>query len=123
MTDNQRIDPERLAALLDGRLGDADAAVVRAQLADADDDTLSAYADAVAVSAELGEAATPGVVSIESARKARRWRTPAFAAAAAAAAVAVFMFRPSVATDVSRPALYAAALPAGATSAGSPVWA
>lgn len=46
----QRTDPERLAALMDGRVDDAERAVLLAQLA-SDPDMLEIYADAVAASA------------------------------------------------------------------------
>jgi hypothetical protein len=77
LADPNRIDPERLAALIDGRLGEAEAAEMRAQLAGADADTLAAYADAVAL------AGADDVRPIASARSARRWLVPAIGALAA----------------------------------------
>jgi hypothetical protein len=52
LTDSQRIAPERLAALLDGRLGEPEAESFRRVLAAAHD-LLSVYADAVAVTREM----------------------------------------------------------------------
>jgi hypothetical protein len=86
LTSNSPIDPERLAALLDGRLSDAEAASVRAQLADADDDTLSAFADASAIASELGVHET--VVPIN---RRRRWSIAVVSALAAAALLAVVL--------------------------------
>ena len=55
---------KRLAALIDGRLGAEDAEAVRTELADADDATVAAFADAVAIS-RLGSAEASGeLVSI-----------------------------------------------------------
>lgn len=108
MPDPVRIDPERLAALIDGRLSEADAAAVRAQLAHADADTLAAYADAVAIAGELAPAAAPApdVRPIASARSAAwRWAAPA-AGLLAAGLVGVLVLRPSrgdsVVADVTR---------------------
>jgi hypothetical protein len=49
------IDPERLAALIDGRLGAAERRAILNQLASADEETLAAFADAVAVRGELDD--------------------------------------------------------------------
>lgn len=101
---------------------------MRAQLALADDDTLSAYADAVAISEELGIGAEPGaatdrtIVSIDSARQARRWRTPAVAAAAAAAAVAILVFRTGRTPEAYSPREFASAVSVGARAMDGPVW-
>lgn len=117
-----RIDPERLAALIDGRLGEAEAAAVRAQLADADADTLAAYADAVALAGELQgggvSASAGGVKPIASVRTARRrWLMPAIVAAAAGI-VAVAVLRPR--EDGPSPINVAAGLPTGALDV--PAW-
>lgn len=53
MTPKSSLDPATLAALLDGRLSEPHAAAVREQLSNADQDTIDAYMDAVAVHAEL----------------------------------------------------------------------
>lgn len=96
MSERARIDPERLAALIDGRLGEAEAVALRAELAHADDDTLAAFADAVAFTGDsansvlLETSAEPSVVSI---RSARRWRYPIVGAIAAAALIAVVLAR------------------------------
>ena len=121
LTDQQPIDPERLASLLDGRLNETEAASVREQLSRADEDTLGAYADAVAIAAELGET-RPDVTPIESRQTVRRWQIPAFAAAAAAAAIAVFFLRPTSQSDAYPPSHFAAAIPSTATTAIGPVW-
>ena len=128
MTDPHRIDPERLAALLDGRLSDAEAAEVRRQLAAADDDTLSAYADAAAVAGELagesvGESTGKSdVVPIRSAPSARRrWLIPA-AAAAAAAIAAIIVWRPARPSNEYPPSSFAEAVPTGARAPDDPVW-
>ena len=47
------IDSERLAALIDGKLGSAERQALLAQLASADDEMLATFADAVAVHGEL----------------------------------------------------------------------
>src|SRR3569833_2178062 len=49
-----RIDPERLAALMEGKLSASEAAAVRAELAASDPELLAAFADAGAVASELG---------------------------------------------------------------------
>jgi hypothetical protein len=130
VTDSQRIDPERLAALLDGRLSDADAVALRQQLAAADDDMLSAYADAVVVAREL-DAANPGSVElaakttipIDTARRRRSHRRWIVGAAAAAAAVAtVIIWRPTRLADGYAPAQFAAAIPAGARGLEESAW-
>jgi hypothetical protein len=65
-----KIDPERLAALLDGRLDASARAELLAQL-DKSPDMLEVYADAVAVSRELAETHTqPRPTAIR-----RRWRS------------------------------------------------
>jgi hypothetical protein len=129
LTEPAHIDPARLAALLDGRLSDADAAAVRAQLAAADDDTLAAYADAIAVSDELGEpgAVAPGVgtpvVPIRSARRRRRWMTPTIAVAASVAAIIVLTVRSSQrGTGIYEPFALVAALPATVALPTSHPW-
>ena len=85
MPDANRIDAERLAALIDGRLNEAEAVAVRAQLARADAETVAAYADAMAVAslASSGASSAPDVVPITLARTRRRWLAPAMAAVAA----------------------------------------
>lgn len=52
------IDPERLAALIDGRLGRTERRALLSQLASAEDETLGAFADAAAVTGELEKGAT-----------------------------------------------------------------
>ena len=119
MTNPQHIDPERLAALLDGRLSDVEAAGARADLANADEETLSAYADAVAVIADVNSTADH-VTAIGSARS-RRWIAPA-AALAAAAVLVVLVLRRGPATEQYSPSMYAMAMPSTAHAADSPVW-
>jgi hypothetical protein len=84
------IDPERLAALLEGKLSAREAAAVRDELANADPETIAAYADAVAVATDLGSISTavaqPGV---EGRRFLTRWSLLGVAAAAALAFIAV----------------------------------
>jgi hypothetical protein len=78
------IDPERLAALLDGRLGGEAREALIAELAESDDETLHAYADAAAVAAELAADAPVDLDTERRARTGRRpWRALAFALAAA----------------------------------------
>lgn len=139
LTDPERIDPERLAALLDGRLGDAEAEAVRRELARSDEDTLAAFADAAAVAAELEQDAaadapaqlngaidgtrTNPVTPLEAARSRRprrRWMVPAAAAAAAAAIVSIIVWRPT--RDSYLPRTLARSLPPAASTAEGPVW-
>ena len=89
--DLQSIDPERLAALLDGRLAPAEAAAVRADLAHADDETLAAFADAVAISGEsASEKPQRSITPMR--RRMPRW-VYASAAIAAAAVITVLVTR------------------------------
>jgi hypothetical protein len=120
LTPPQQIDPERLAALLDGRLSPAEADAVRKQLATADDDTLAAYADAIAVSAELADTSDRGVViPIEKARRKRQWATAAVAAAAAV--ITIFLYGPARRAPGYPPAQYASAISSSA-NLREPVW-
>lgn len=88
------IDPERLAALIDGRLGPREREAVLAQIAASSDETVEVFADALAVTRELEasssaeglEALSPAVVRTW---RGMRWRTPGGLAAIAAALVAV----------------------------------
>lgn len=119
LTDSPHIDPERLAALLDGRLDAAQAAAVRAQLATASDDILTAYADAVTVSAEL----TRDIAPISSARGGRRWLALSSIGAVAAAALAVVVVRSERNPSAGyRPGVLAAAIPLNAPGPDAPVW-
>ena len=121
MTIPPQIDPERLAALLDGRLNEADAAAPRAQLAACDDDTLAAYADAVAIVAEsdVGN----GVVPIRSAPSRRRilpWIT-----AAAAIFIGVVLIRPNgtgTGDPIDRAQGYARLISSASQLPTTPVW-
>jgi hypothetical protein len=82
------IDPERLAALMDGRLGAAERRAILSRLASADDETLGGFAGAVAVAGEVenGTAApAPGGVS----HLPPRWTRAAWVSAAAAVVAAV----------------------------------
>jgi hypothetical protein len=89
------IDPERLAALLDGRLAGRERDEALARLAALDDEALGAYADAAAVTRELeAEDAAQGVadakvLSFRAPRRARRPGAPVLALAATLAAVAL----------------------------------
>ena len=58
-----RVDSERLAALMEGKLSASEAAVVRAELAASDPDLIESFADAAAVANELGMVAEPGFIS------------------------------------------------------------
>lgn len=120
MPEPVRIDPERLAALIDGRLSDAEAAEVRALLAQADADTLAAYADAVAIAGEVSPTSTADVRPITAARalSRRRWFAPV-AGLIAAGLVAFAVLRPSrpdssAAGDITRSL--------GAGTLGVPAW-
>lgn len=69
----QRIDPERLAALMDGRVDDAERAALIARLA-SDPELLAIYADAVAASAEAtAPALTVSTATAPRRRSAVRW--------------------------------------------------
>jgi hypothetical protein len=118
---NSPIDPERLAALLDGRLSDAEAASVRAQLADVDDDTLSAFADASAIASELGASET--VVPIN--RRRRRWSIAVVGALAAAVLLAVVLVpRKDDSASSSEYAIagFVSALPSNVALGDAPPW-
>lgn len=82
------ISAERLAALLEGKLNEAQRAEVVAQLASSED-ALGAYADTVTVVSELETGATAGSIRpSEAARRAGRRRLPAWTWVAMAAALA-----------------------------------
>jgi hypothetical protein len=121
VTESERIDPERLAALLDGRLSSREAAAVRAQLASAGDDTLSDYADAVAVTGAVAVEANGGRESVTPLplRNRRLVRIATASMAAAAAIVLAVLLRrdPSGA-----PFPYASSVPASATLPTSAFW-
>ena len=112
------IDPERIAALIDGRLSAAERETVLAEL-DASPEALEAYADAVAALGEEASAAssTGGGVSLELERGRRRFRTYAPTLAVAAAlliAVSVPMLRRTGGPDLEAPhALAALVQPSG----------
>lgn len=128
------VSPERLAALLDGRLRGAERDALLARLAGSDED-LAAFADAAVVQRELeaeDEAAgTPGVLPLRRPEQAlrrmdRRWL--AIAAVVAAAALAPFAWRASQPGAVTEPAQAVALLqtPLGGLPAGwldAPAWA
>jgi hypothetical protein len=121
--DPNGIDPERLAALIDGRLGRTEAAEVRALLANADADTLAAYADAVAVADALREpgaaAPTADVRPIASVRSTPRWLYPMLGAVAAGL-VGIAVLR----TSMAPPSTVVADVTGGLTAAplGVPEW-
>jgi hypothetical protein len=129
--DPAHIDPERLAALLDGRLSSAEADVVRMQLADADDDTLAAYADALVIVAAhaVPDGAPlppqPTVVPITRARSRRLWLTTALLAAGLTG-LAVFLSRPSRLPPerylAPSPGVLAMAIGANASVPSEPGW-
>ena len=118
LSDSSQIDPERLAALLDGRLDAAEAAAVRAELARADEDTLGAYADAAAIIGELG---TP-VVSIAARRaRTRRWMLTG-AAAAGIIAVSVLGYQRVSRDDAVTPDALVLAMAPEVRAPDSPAW-
>jgi hypothetical protein len=108
-------DPERLAALLDGRLKGREREEAIARLAASDED-FEAYADALAISAELN-AEEEGVTPITARPRralARRWL--AMAAVLAGVALAPWLWtRYTARTD---PARFAAEIEAGGLPAG-----
>ncbi len=116
----QQIDPERLAALIDGRLSREEAATARAQLALADEAVQSAFADAVALSGEGQEGA---VVPLETMRR-RRWRRalPAIPMLAAAAAVFFFVKREAPNAGTYQPGMLVASLPASVSAPSTLPW-
>jgi hypothetical protein len=87
------IDPERIAALIDGRLGERERAELLARLATSSDDDLESVADAVAVARELeGEnAAAPAAV-----RRRPSWRRPPGSWLALAAAAVGVVLAPAI---------------------------
>lgn len=124
MSDTRRIDPERLAALIDGRLDAADAAIVRQQLASADVDVLAAFADAVSITG-VPAVASPsrGLAAARPARstaRAARWIAGGVGIAAVLAAVLVW--RPRSAGDAYLPAELVGAMSPAVRSAGGPAW-
>jgi len=80
------IDPERLAALIDGKLGNAERQAVLSRLASAGDETVGTFADAVAVKAELETRSTEGQLGGKFVHS--RWPRTAWLAAAAAVVAA-----------------------------------
>lgn len=127
MTQPPLLDPERLAALLDGRLSNAEAAVVRAQLASADDAALAMYADVVAVVSELDEQRAGEPARVIPMGQARRMRWLGLPVALIAAGVLGVVFvkgysgTPAL-TGSRRPVEYASALPSTVVLPGAPVW-
>lgn len=79
-----RIDPERLAALMEGKLSASEAAEVRAELAASDPELVAAFADAAAVSTELDIVKdTPSISPARGRRSIYGWSALATLAAAA----------------------------------------
>jgi hypothetical protein len=131
VSESSNVSPERLAALLDGRLDAVEAAAVRSELASSDDDTISAYADALAVASELSGAANVGVPSVGTTvvNVRRRWRWGGVGLSLAAAAVLVALVMPQfkrgegARADLQQQiSAYVRALPPGAELQASP-WA
>jgi hypothetical protein len=120
LTNLPPIDPERLAALIDGRLSDTDAAAVRAQLALTDDETLASFADAMAVSTELNPPSASSDATPIGGHKRWRWFIPTVVLAAATL-MAVVLVRPGRLTGSYLPAELVAAVPV-AGSAPAAVW-
>jgi hypothetical protein len=119
MSQSKSIDPERLAALIDGRLDPAQAAAVRAQLAGADDDAVAAFADAIAISGGSAEAIPIGRPKVR-----RRWFL-AVSAAVAAVLIAVLTrtyWQREAARGQFAASVYAAAVPSSAALPPAPVW-
>jgi len=92
--DERKLDPERLAALIDGRLSSRERAKALASLA-ADGDTAEAFADAAAVVNELEPLAVTPKVERFGSGSARRWRWPLLGAVAASIVLAAMLLRPS----------------------------
>lgn len=108
-------DPERLAALLDGRLKGREREEAIARLAASDED-FEAYADALAISAELNAEEEEGVTPIAPRRRAPARRWLAMAAVLAAVALAPWLWtRFAARTDAAR---FAAQIEAGGLPAG-----
>jgi hypothetical protein len=116
-------DPERLAALLDGRLSEAQRAELLDLLASSDD-AFEAYLDAVAITEELEEAADePGVIPLKQRARGRRWpdgRWLALAAMLVGIASIPLLWRGRGASDLRDPGQFVtlleaerAGLPAG----------
>ena len=129
MSEHARIDPERLAALIDGRLSEAEVGALRAELAHADDDTLAAFADAIALTespARSDATGTPADRSIVSIHSARRWRYLIVGALAAAALITVVLARPrtdgSVNNAAFAPQQLASALATSGGTDGTRPW-
>lgn len=89
MSKPSQLDPERLAALMDGKLSASEAAEVRAALAASDSDVIESFADATAVVAELAMVRSKVVRQPRSRRSIYWWSMAAGLAAAALALVVV----------------------------------
>jgi hypothetical protein len=115
LTDPDRIDPQRLAALIEGRLSQHEAAAVRRQLAVADDDAITAFADAVVVTGQLGTADRPHRSWIRASRL--------FLLASAAVLVVAVAFAWNRARgDGYLPTTYVATISGGAAPDGGVAW-
>jgi hypothetical protein len=116
------IDPERLAALIDGRLSGEDAALLRTQLESADDETLSAYADAVAVVSELDRDSRITIAHVPRRKRTSLWIGSAIAAGLAAILItrSVGDREPDAATAIHQ---FALGVPSEASAPGTPLWA
>jgi hypothetical protein len=116
MSSEYSIDPETLAALLDGRLSTERASQVRSQLTSADRATVEAYMDAVAITDELGsdevvsttQSSVRQLNTSPSHQRRRRWFGPS--AIALAAAAAFVLMRTGKSDTQYAPAMYVAAL-------------
>lgn len=89
MSKYSQIDPERLAALMEGKLSASEAAAVRAELAAADPETIAGFADAAEVAAELGLLANTPPLGHRRRTSGYRWSFLGLAAAAALGFVAL----------------------------------
>ncbi|MDB4916618.1 MAG: hypothetical protein JWM95_4262 [Gemmatimonadetes bacterium] len=108
------IAPERLAALIEGRLSGADAAALRVELASADDDTLAAYGDAIAIAGDNS--------SIPALRSRFTWRNGTLLAMAATIVVAVALQRRALPQADYQPQRLATVVGSQAARLDAPVW-
>jgi hypothetical protein len=127
MSDSPNIDAEKLAALIDGRLSDVEAAALRRQIATADNELLAVLADAAALSSDADVAESPGspVKASPGAAEARsRWRSRMVSGfvLAAAAIIAAVVLRARSSGDEYFAASYADAVPSTAQLPGIPEW-
>lgn len=124
LADPTDVDSELVAALIDGRLSASDADALRNQLANTDAATLTAIAEAMAMSAEFEmETSTPPSheeTTVAMRYPKRRW--PMAIGALAAAALLVVFVQSRNGTDAFKPYTYASAISVSGAGSDRPIW-